>query len=124
MRILLDSGVLSHAEFAQHAVKPTPIRWGHIRQTVPVHGFVRKAPDKNPEHRKHKEALFTVGRLIREARIEAYTYIEILFERMRGKGRFSLCDALEGCEIQSCSPALDRSKFMQTLDFVEMIWLC
>jgi hypothetical protein len=121
MRILLDNGVFSHSEFAQNATKQTSVRWGNTNQVASIHGFIRKAPHKDLEYQRQKEALFTIGRLIREGRIEVYVYIEILFERMRGKGRFPVCDALKGCNIQECPPALDRSKFSQTMDFRELI---
>jgi len=121
MRILLDTGVLIHSEFAVHATKQVSVRWGNRNIAAPVHGFVRKAADQNLEYQRQKEALFTVGRLIREGRLKAYVYIEILFEKMRGKGTFPVCDALKACDIQGCPAALERSKFVKTLDFWQMI---
>ena len=121
MRILLDNGIFSHSEFAETAIKRTSVRWGDTDQVVPVHGLIRKVPDKNVEYQRHKEALFTVGRLIREGRIEAYTYIELLFERMRGRGRIQEFNALQGCNIHECKPALERSKFRSTANFLDHI---
>lgn len=121
MRMLLDTGVLSHSEFAVHATKQVSGCWGNRNVVAPIHGFVRKAADRNTDYQKQQEALFTVGRLIREGHVEAYTYVEILFERMRGKGRFPVCDALKASDIQGCPSALERSKFFKTLDFREMI---
>ena len=116
MRILLDNGIRSHSEFAQNAIKQTSARWGDTDQVLvlPVHGFVRKAPAKDVDYERQKEALFTLGRLIRKGRIEAYDYVEILFERVRGRARTRVFDALQGCNIQQCHPALQRSRFMQT----------
>jgi hypothetical protein len=121
MRILLDNGVFSHSEFAAHATKEVSVRWVNRNIVGQIHGFARKAADQNLEYQRQKEALFTVGRLIREGRLKAYVYIEILFEKMRGKGRFPVCDALKGCDIEGCPPALDRFKFVKTLNFREMI---
>jgi len=121
MRILLDSGVFSHSEFAAPAVQESSVCWGDRNIVAPIHGFVRKPPDKNLEYQRQKEALFTIGRLIREGRIEAHVYIEILFERMRGKGGFPVLNALKDCHIEHCSAALDRSKFRRTGNFLETI---
>ena len=76
MEILLDNGIFVHSEFAEDAVKPTTVRWGGIPQTHAVHGFVRKKPDEDTENQNQKDALFTIGRLIREGRVQAYDYIE------------------------------------------------
>ena len=111
MRILLDTGVFIHSEFAQHAVRPTTVRWGNRKHGLPVHCTVRKPTDQNVEYQEQKEALFTVGRLIREGRVEAYDYSEIGFERLRGRKGFPICDALNGCSIHRCPPALERSRF-------------
>ena len=121
MRVLLDSRIFSHSEFAEGAIKGTPVRWGRTDQVLPVHGLGRKAPDQNLEYQRQKEALFTVGRRIREGRIEAYDYSEIRFERMRGQGRIREFNALQGCQIRECQPALERSRFRQTVDLTDAI---
>jgi hypothetical protein len=82
---------------------------------------VRKAPDKNVEYQKQKEALFTVGRLIRTGVIEAYSYNEIDCERLRDKIGLRVCNALRGCSIRSCRPAVERSRFRRTVDFTDAI---
>lgn len=77
MRVLLDNGIISHSECANNAIKQTSVRWGDTDQVLPIHGSVRKTQDREVEYQRQKEALFTVGRLIREGRIEAYQYSEI-----------------------------------------------
>ena len=121
MRVLLDNGILSHSEFAENAVKQTSVRWGDTDQVLPIHGLVRKAPDEDVEYQRQKEALFTVGRLIREGQVEAYDYSEIHFERMRGRINILVCNALRDCNIQECRPPLDRSKFRQTAGFMDFV---
>jgi len=121
MRILLDSGVFIHSEFAAPAVQEFSACWGDRNIVAPIHGFVRKPPDKNLEYQRQKDALFTIGRLIREGRIEAHVYNEILFERWRGKGGFPVVNALKDCHLEPCRPALDRLKFRQTGNFMETI---
>jgi hypothetical protein len=115
MRALLDNGIFSHSEFAESAVKQTSVGWGDTTYIAAVHGLVRKAPDKNPEFQKQKEALFTVGRLIREGVIEAYDY------RIRDRIGLRVCDALQGCNFHACRPAVERSKFRQTVNFMDAI---
>jgi len=123
VRVLLDNGIFIHAEFADRAVKRTTVRWGDTDQTVEVHGAVRKTPATDVDYQQQKEALFTVGRLIREGQIEAFDYWEIQCERWRGSAGIGACNALRDCEskIKSCHPAIQRSKFRQTIDFAETI---
>jgi hypothetical protein len=89
MKILLDTGIFIHSEFAQDAVKPRTVNWG-ATQTVSVDRFIRKKPHEDTENQNQKDALFTIDRLIREGRIQAYDYIEIRFERMRGRARVGM----------------------------------
>jgi len=77
VRILLDNGIFSHAEFAESAIRKTTVRWGCTDQLYEVCGAIRKVPDKNLGYQRQKEALFTVGRLIREGHIQAFAYWEI-----------------------------------------------
>jgi hypothetical protein len=121
MRILLDNGIFSHSEFAEPAVMQTSVRWGDRDHVFSVHGLVRKAPDENAEYQSQQEALFTVGRLIREGRIEAYDYNEIQFERIRGKTAVQGCNALTGCTIHRCPPAVERSRFRKSINFMDVI---
>ncbi len=121
MRILLDNGVFSHSEFAEPSIRRGSERWGNTKVILPVHGLVRKSPDKNRKYQAQKEALFTVGRLIREGDIEAYDYTEIQFERARGQIQLGMCNALTGCTIHRCLPALERSRFRQTVNLTDIL---
>lgn len=121
MKILLDTGIFSHSEFMEDVIKETSVAWGDTVQVIPVHGLARKKPDKDLTYQGQKEALFTVGRFIREGRIEAYDYVEIQFETMRGKSQFTSCNALRDCKIHRCHPALERSKFRQTTNIIDTI---
>src|SRR5438876_12174695 len=119
MKILLDSGIFIHSEFAQDATHPTKVRWGDVTEPLPVQGLIRKRLDEDTENQNQKNALFTVGRLIREGRIEAYDYVEINFERMRGRPPIQQFNALQNCKIHRCAPAVERSRFRQTINFRE-----
>ena len=121
MRILLDNGIFTHSEFAEGAVQHTSVRWGDTLQVLPIHGLVRKAPGKDLGYQREKEALFTIGRLIREGRIAAYEYTEIQFERMRDRGRLQEFSALQDCTIHRCDPALERSRFRMTINFTDSL---
>lgn len=121
MKILLDNGIFIHSEFAEDAINPTTVNWGDTTITRSVHGFVRKKPDDDPEYQSQKEALFTVGTLIREGRIQAYDYIEIRFERMRGRAPIQHFNALQNCQIHRCLTPVERSRFRQTINIMETI---
>lgn len=116
MRVLFDTGVFGHADFAEPAVLHESVLWGKDNVVMPVHGFRRKPPHSDADYQGQIDALFTVGRLIREGQIEAYEYREIECERMRGRMAFSFCHALQDCQIYGCPAALERSKFRQTIN--------
>ena len=113
MRVLLDNGIFVHAEFAKWDKKPTALRHSN-GDVVAVHGLVRKEPHQDAEYQRQVEALFTVGRLIREGRISAYDYSEIDCEGARAGTRVQEFNALLGCAIDACPPALERSRFRMT----------
>jgi hypothetical protein len=117
MRVLLDTGAFIHSEFAEPTVKEVPVRWGSGESMLEVYGLKRKRSDKSEDYRKQEEAMFTVGRMIREDKIKAYTSIEIEFERFRGTCGIQEFNALQGCKVHKCDPALDRSRFRKTSDF-------
>lgn len=119
MRVLLDTGILAHAEIAIGAVQPQTIEWGTTKHTVEVHGFARKASQRDPDYQKQIDALFTVGRLIREGRITAYDSWEIRIERNRGYSDLPVCNALWNCRIALCSSPLERSKFRMTRNITD-----
>ena len=114
IKLLLDAGTLIHSEFAQPVQKEKYLKWGNKEHVVSITGFERKAPEKDGDQQNQKNALFTIGRLIREGVIDAYSYSEVDVEvRQRRPQDFN---AFSGCAIRSCSPALERSKFRKTID--------
>jgi hypothetical protein len=121
MRVLLDNGIISHAEFAEGAIQEKSVRWGPRQEIARIHGLVRKRPGGTADYQRQKEGIFTIGRLIREGKIEAYTYSELHFERIRGRIGVQNFNALNGCTIKWCQPALERSKFLKSLNFQDVI---
>lgn len=116
-RILLDAGIFGHSEFAEWKVKQTPLPWGMQQEVIPVHGLFRKLPHNDPIYQKQIEALFTVGRLIREEHLQAYNYIEIRIETARDREGVQEFNALQGCTIHRCLTPIERSKFTRTSNF-------
>lgn len=114
-RIMLDAGILTHSDFAEAATRPSSGSWGNPDFSGEIYGLIRRAPVNNRELQDQIDALFTVGRLIREGRIEAYTYIELQFELARGANERSRFNALTGCKVDRCPPAIERSKLLSTL---------
>jgi len=117
----MDAGVVIHSEFAEHAVKEmseSPVRWSD-GSAIRISGLKRKQPDEDEDYRKQKEALFTIGRMIREQNIEAYTYSEINVEHLRGRALVQEFNALQGCALHKCEPPIERSRFRRTSDFMD-----
>jgi hypothetical protein len=120
VRVLLDTGIFIHAEFATNAVKRTTIRWGGTDQISEVHGLKRKPPSQDFDYQSQKDALFTVGRLIREGRIEAFEYWEIECEKFRGTPTIKEFNALRDCVIHKCDPAIQRSRFRKSINLTDV----
>lgn len=115
LRVLFDNGVFAHSAFAEPCSMMTEVKWSNGSMKAPVLGFQRKRPSDNKEHQKQIDALYTIGRLVREGQIRPYEYCEIMFEGIRGRMQPPApCDAFEGCKAENCPSALERSKFMQT----------
>lgn len=121
MRILLDNGILSHSEFLVPAVQIKEIKWGSCIDKTPVHGYVRKPQSENLVQQNEIDGIYTLGRLIRESKIHAFTSIEIINERWRGRSPFPEFNALNGCAIQSVPAPIERTKFRKTIDFRKYI---
>jgi len=61
MKILLDSGIFIHSEFAEDAIKSKTVRLGGNAETHQKHGYIRKNPDKDTDNQSQKNALFTLA---------------------------------------------------------------
>jgi hypothetical protein len=119
--VLLDTGVISHSEFAEFTAKELPVRWAGRSSVSKIYGLKRKPPARDEDYQKQMEAMFTVGRMIREGKIAAYTYVELEFERFRGRVEVQEFNALRGYTIHKCDPAIRRSQFVGTTDFQAFI---
>lgn len=121
VKVLLDNGISSHAEFAVSATKTSELKWGpHVIENAEP-GYIRKPANKDKSRQEELDALFTIGRLIKEKRITAFTYIELGFESWQRTGRPTKFNALNGCDIEGCPSPIERSKFRKTINFEEHI---
>lgn len=118
MRVMLDNSVYAHSQFAEPARGPQGPRFGIHNQQYQVYGFIRKELDPNPEYQAQKNSLFTIGRLIREKTVAAFTYNELRYESLNRVIGVSEFDALADCPVMHCPPALERSRF-QLGDFFD-----
>jgi hypothetical protein len=122
MKTLIDNGILSHAEFVELVIEDQDdVLWGDIKVKRSVHGYKRKLPNPNISYQNEIDALFTIGRLIREQIITAYSSSELSFEAWRGRRRVNAFNALQDCEIHSCPSPLERYKFRKTINFAEYV---
>jgi hypothetical protein len=113
MRVMLDNSIFAHSQFAEPANGPQGPRFGVHNQHYLVCGFIRKKLDHNIEYQAQMDSLFTIGRLIREGRFEAFTYCELEYESMKRFIGESVFDALDHCRVTDCPPAIERSRFQQ-----------
>src|SRR5438067_2324638 len=116
MKVMLDNGILSHSRFAEGSLITTEVAGNGGNHSVQLAGFVRKRVHPDTAYQDQIDALFTIGRLIRERRIRAFSYIELSFERMKSQIGESAFDALADCPIERCNAPLERSRFFQTID--------
>lgn len=120
MKVLVDTGVISSADFLVGASRIQELKWGNGSARTTIAGFRRVDLSRDPDQQREKDALFTVGRLAREGRIELYTYAELNVELWRrSRGRDPLLNAFLECRIQHCSAPIERSKFRTTINMNE-----
>lgn len=86
MRVMLDNSIPGHSQLCEWETGPQGPLFGPC-QDYKVCGIVRKKPDSNPRFQTEIDSLFTVGRLIREGTVEAFTYSELGCERMQQYNR-------------------------------------
>jgi len=117
MKILLDTGVISSADFLEGDSRIQELKWGSGSTRITIAGFRRIEPVHDADQQNEKEALFTIGRLVREGRITLHTYSELNIEIWRRpRGRDPLLNAFLGCQITQCPAPVERSKFRATID--------
>ncbi len=120
-KILFDSSTRVHSDLLEGATIDHEVMWGDRKQQCPVVGYVRKKSGTTEDQQFEIDALFTIGRLIREGKILAYSTHEIQIELFRGRMRTPDLNAFEGCSFSDCLTPLHRSKFRQTMNSEESI---
>jgi hypothetical protein len=118
---MLDNSIDGHSQFAEGAAVGSQIEWGGSVHSSQIAGFVRKKVHPDSDYQAQVDALFTIGRLIREGHIQAFTYSELMFEgwsRVIGERAF---DALADCPVKHCDSPIERSRFFQTSQFSDYI---
>jgi hypothetical protein len=122
MKILLDTGVISNADFLEGDSRIQELKWGGGSTRTTIAGFRRVEPVRDTDQQNEKDALFTVGRLAREGRIALHTYSELNVEMWRRpRGRDPLLNAFLECRITQCPAPVERSKFRATIDMNKWI---
>jgi hypothetical protein len=56
---------------------------------------------------------------LNQQNIEAYMYSEINVEHLRGRPLVQEFNARQGCALHKCEPAIERSRFRRTSDFMD-----
>lgn len=111
MRVLIDNSVTGASKLCKWATGPQGPRFGAQNAHFEVWGLTRREPNLDAAFQAEADSLFTIGRLIRAGQIEAYTYTELVHERMWQPGYDPMVDALAECKLNRCPPAIERSRF-------------
>jgi hypothetical protein len=121
MKLLLDTGIYIHSQLLEDVVRPKTFEWGGMTHTVVESGYRRRPASGKLERDRHIDALYTIGRLIRERKIIPYTYTEIRSELVRGTALNPRLNRFSGIRIEKCFAPIERSKFDVTLDHREYL---
>ena|SRR3984957_16139715 len=113
MRVMLDTSIFAHSQFADSARWHQGPRFGARNQHLEVSGFLRRKPHPSSEYQGEIDALFTIGRLGREKQFEAYTYTELQFEKMSWPIGEPAFNALYRCPITRCPSPIERSRLQR-----------
>lgn len=109
--VMLDHGVMTHASCFDWADQSLPNPFdGGFYDDLFIKGVLRR-PKQGELRQKNLDAIYTVGRLIREGEISAFTYVELLAESMKDYLGGKPLYAFKGCEIQKAHSPIERSKF-------------
>jgi len=119
MNLLFDTGLYIHAEFGRYTNEKHTQQWGNTTASFDILRIVRKPLHRDPVEQQERDNLFTIGRLLREKKINAYDYDELFFERCRSTSG-KVVNALKGFEATTCEPALRRTKFRNSINFSEI----
>ncbi len=86
----------------------TQIEWNGTIHSSQIAGFIRKEMHPDSAYQGEMDALFIIGRLIRERRIHAFTYNELRFEGWsRVIGERGFFNALADCAVEHCNHHLN-----------------
>lgn len=113
-KVLLDHSIVTHASRMRWVNKPLDDPHGQFFAN-PLLGAERIAPFSDPAWEAEAEAIYTVGTLIRERKVEAVSSMELKWEAFRDYLGSPPLDALHGCDIGMVPNAIERGKFVGAL---------
>jgi hypothetical protein len=110
-KVLLDHSIVTNASRMHWVKRPLVDPSGQFFGN-PLLCAERVDPFSDPEWEAEAEAIYTVGKLIREKKVEAVSSMELKWEAIRDYlGRPPL-DALDGCDIGMVPNPIERGKFV------------
>ena len=116
MRVMFDTGVFGAAQYAECAQQNQSFMFANKLQTIQIAGFIRKPAHRDARYQQEKDALCTVGRLLRTSVINGYTYPELDVELFRGLLGMPYGNAFRECRFLDCASPIERSKLFQTIN--------
>jgi hypothetical protein len=120
IRVLLDNSIISGAEIAEYVTLEQLASWGNKQIPIRLAGYGKKV-SHSAALQEEIDAIVTVGRLIREGKIAAYTYSELKAEALRRSATVKAFNSLAGCQISSCPSPIEQGKFRQTAKLTESL---
>jgi hypothetical protein len=105
--VLLDHSIVTHASRMHWVKKPLDSPTGQF-----LLGAERVVPFPKPEWEAEAEAIYTIGRLIREKTVRAVSSMELKWEAARDYLGQPPLDALGGCDIGLVPTPIERGRFV------------
>ena len=108
---MLDHGIVAHATCFDWVDTPlqNPFDGTYYEDKV-LKGVMRR-PKVSEPLQSNRDAIYTIGRLIREKHLKAYSYTELAAESVRGYYGAKPLNALQDCSILSAEPPINRGTF-------------
>ncbi|NJM36794.1 MAG: hypothetical protein HC845_02365 [Akkermansiaceae bacterium] len=108
-KVLMDHSIVTRSSLMRWVEKPLE----GFHSSARLWGAERIPPFSDPAWEAEAEAILTVGKLVREKKVEAFSSMELKWEAMRDYLGSTPLDAFEGCDIDIAPNPIERGRFVR-----------